>query len=113
MISKKAVFFGHTPLEAAVNNASEQGDVSAYQFGIKLLNQLVFNGYNTSVIEQPLDTIVNGSQTMLKYSVGSTRLDIGDEISNELHVVQDRMHMNGEFGAYYLSMFLKNTYSGC
>ncbi len=106
IISDKTVFFGHTPLNAATNDTIEQGDTSAYQAGIKLMNQTVFSQYNASVIEQPLDTIVNGSQTMLKYSVGSTRLDIGDDMSNELHDIQDKMHMNGEFGASYLNIFL-------
>ena len=107
VISNNVVFFGHTPLNAATNNSSLQGDSSTYQKSIKLLNQYVFNDYNASIIEQPLDTIVNSSQTMSKYSTGSRRLDIGDEISNELHVDQDIMHMNGDFGAHYLDLFLK------
>ena len=113
IISDCTVFLGHTPLNAAESTTNERGDVSAYQVGIKLLNQSVFKKYNASVIEQPLDTIVNSSKTMLKYSIGSTRLDIGDEMSNELHEVHDMMHMNEQFGAHYLDVFLKNIQSNC
>ena len=111
MISDCTVFLGHTPLNAAASTTNERGDISTYQMGIKLLNQSVFKKYNASVIEQPLDTIVNSSKTMLKYSIGSTRLDIGDEMSNELHPTNDSMHMNAQFGILYLNDFFKTIRS--
>ena len=107
IVSELAIFLGHTPLHAAANDTTEQGDMSAYQAGIKLINQSVFSEYNASVIEQPLSTIVSGSKTARNYSVGSTRLDLGDETSNQLHPAQENKHMNAQFGACYLDMFLK------
>lgn len=105
--SDKAIFLGHTPLHATTNDTAEQGDVSAYQAGIKLMNQSIFREYNALIIEQPIDTIDNMLQTMLKYSVGSTRLDLGDETSNQLHPAQENKHMNAQFGVHYLDAFLK------
>ena len=42
MISDKAVFFGHTPLHAALNDTIERDNILAYRAGIKLINQSVF-----------------------------------------------------------------------
>lgn len=54
------------------------------------------------LLPQPHETLVDGWGTRHEFSHGSKRLDVGDEISNELHRPRERQHMNGAFGRLYL-----------
>ena len=60
------------------------------------------------LIEQPLETIVNGGETHPQFSKGSKRLAIGDGFDDHPHPDEDNIHMNEAFGALWLqALFLK------
>ena len=56
----------------------------------------------THLIAQPAETLINGWNTKPELAKGSTRLDIGDNFSNEPHPVEDVSHINMGFGGVYL-----------
>ncbi len=57
---------------------------------------------NVRLVEQPAHTLANGWNTRDELSRGSTRLDVGDRISNAEHPVNETSHMNAEFGRIYM-----------
>jgi hypothetical protein len=62
------------------------------------------------LVKQPLATFGNSWNTAPALSKGSTRLDLGDSMSNELHVEWDVIHMNREFGRIYMQQFLNDLH---
>ncbi len=61
---------------------------------------------NTRLIEQPAQTLADGWHSRSELSRGSTRLDVGDRISNAAHPVDETVHMNTEFGCLYMENFV-------
>jgi hypothetical protein len=98
------IYLGHDPLLAAEPSPQGQGN-DAYLDGMALLNQTILEPVGARMIGQPLDTIVNGNRTHIKYARGSKRLAIGDHVDDELHPERDIFHMNDEFGELWLRAF--------
>ncbi|MGA0532897.1 hypothetical protein [Hansschlegelia sp. KR7-227] len=97
------IYVAHEPMMAS-RRPQEPGRHPDYAAGIALLNEAVFNPRDSMLLEQPLETVVNGWETGNAFSIGSRRLDIGDKISGDLHQDADHGHMNQEFGRIYLGM---------
>jgi len=105
-ITDKPIYVGHNPLHAASPRCDHRGGADEYYRGIAELNEYIYEPQNTLLLCQPEQTITDGFETKHEYSIGSTRLDTGDKISNEPHEEKDRTHMNAQFGELYLSDFL-------
>jgi len=103
-ITNKQVYVGHNALIAA-REVKFDGQTESYEAGIDVLNQKFYSGCGATLVPQPLDTIVNGSQTHSKYSRKAKRLfGNGDDIYyNET----DRAHMNDEWGKLWLGNFFE------
>ena len=59
------------------------------------------------VVPQPKETLLNEWYTEHGFSIGSTRLDIGDDMSGQLHPDHDLWHMNSKFGKLWLVNFFR------
>lgn len=103
-LSDMPVYIGHTPLRAARKRPRDQS-LDSYTRGLALLNEVVFAPMSVRMVSQPLETIVNGNGTDMKYTVGSRRLAVGNAGDDELHSEKDRYHMNEEFGKLWLEKF--------
>lgn len=99
-VSSAPVFVGHEPLPSAVTVESPAPE--RYLDDIRRANRVVFEPLDATLLPQPVATLSGSRCTRTEYSIGSRRLDVGDEISNELHGVHDRKHMNAEFGRPWL-----------
>lgn len=103
-VSTHPIYVGHMPLFASpVTGSSESAD--NYTQGIAMFSENLFSKYEVRMVAQPLETIVNGVNTDIKYSVGSRRLAVGDDLDDELHVSHDVMHMNSQYGRLWLERF--------
>jgi hypothetical protein len=99
--SAAPICIGHAPQSATVDDRKTANNELTYYEVLERMQQAI-NIENAHLIAQPAESLVNGWHTKAKYSKGSTRLDVGDHISNEVHPNSDMMHMNAEFGALYL-----------
>lgn len=106
-LTNKIVFIGHRPLVSATQVAS-QAFPTDYIERLELINKVIYRPLNSEMIQQPLSTIVNGMNTHPEFSKGSKRLAIGDGFDNELHPIDDNVHMNDKFGELWLTQFMLN-----
>lgn len=101
----KPVHVGHDPQEAVDARQPRLSERLPYEAVFELTaNEL--RGERLRLVSQPRETFADDWFTQQKFSSGSTRLDIGDDISNELHRDEDNKHMNGEYGRIWLESFL-------
>lgn len=105
-VSDIPVFISHSPLLAYGGAVEEDGDLEPYRQAVRYWNDELLAEFNATMLEQPPETITHGAYTKLEYSVGSTRLDIGDELGGQIHPARDRTHMNKQFGVSCLSRYL-------
>lgn len=96
------VYSGHDPQPAS------EGEAPCACSYAEILAEAakVASEWGVRLVGQPASTLGNGWNTAYALSRGSRRLDLGDSISNELHVDWDVIHMNGTFGRAYLEDFL-------
>jgi hypothetical protein len=104
-VTRKPIFVGHRPLPAASRKDSSQ-DLRDYNRGLEMLNEAVYAKVDAVMLPQPSETIVNGNSTLMKFTQGSKRLDVGEGNDGELHTSEDVDHMNDVFG----SMWLKENF---
>jgi hypothetical protein len=103
-VSEAPIYVGHNPQPASGDEVtSEQMNYAAVHD--LLAKELDVEG--TNLIAQPPETLVNGWNTKFEFAKGSTRLDIGDNRSNEPHPDQDVSHMNMDFGRIYLERLIQ------
>ena len=104
------IYIGHAPLEAHENELSSKdtSNILIYEDVVKKMS-LSINVSNTTLIGQPLLTRNEEYKTKREFSKGSTRLDVGDKLSGQLHPNDDLVHMNGKFGALWLEDFFKRV----
>lgn len=95
------VWIGHTPQKAIAANGRETPKFASYQRSFEALRRAL-DIPGARLIPQPEITLFKNWNTKLEFSQGSTRLDVGDSISNQPHPSKDDEHMNGHFGAIYL-----------
>jgi len=101
----KRVFLGHNPL---IGKERKNGrDESAYLKGIALINEFVYSDFGAEMIAQPVETVVNGINTSIEYSINSEKLDVGKKVDNKFHDSSDMSHMNTDFGLLYLKNFIR------
>jgi hypothetical protein len=99
--TKKPVYVGHDPQEAPGRKSPEVGRSLAYDAVYELTRSELLRE-DLRLVQQPRRTFADVWFTRPEYSAGSTRLDIGDAKSNELHKEVDNKHMNGDFGRIWL-----------
>jgi len=104
------IYIGHAPLKADENELSSKDamNILSYEDVLKKLS-LSIKVSNITLIGQPLITRNGDFNTKREFSKGSTRLDIGDKLSGQLHPDEDLTHMNGQFGALWLENFFKKV----
>lgn len=107
----KSIHVGHDPQEAAVERNSQPSENLSYQAVFEQTKGLLLRD-RLNLVAQPQATFADGWCTLPKFSAGSTRLDIGDEKSNEVHKDEDNKHMNGEYGRIWLDSFLSGPVVG-
>jgi hypothetical protein len=105
------IYIGHTPLPKNINRENLEHDESIsemYLKGLELANDELFKKFDAELLPQPAITLTGNSRnTHSNYSVGSTRLSVGDEIDNAEHLKEDRFHMNTLFGKAWLEEFFE------
>lgn len=98
------VFVGLGPSPAA-GESTALGRDPGYAAIFEALNAAVFAPLGVELLGQPEETFADGWRTDRRFSIGSRRLDVGDEASNELHPDNDSAHMNEAFGRIWLQAF--------
>lgn len=105
--TNKPLYVGHNPqLAASPTDAGRREGLLGYGS----VWQLLAAGAGLKgarVVPQPDDTLVDGWFTDKKYSVGSKRLDLGDQHSGKPHPPSDRAHMNKAFGKLWLEQLFR------
>lgn len=109
-LTNKPVFSGHNPQAAMEYSSDIELNKINYEDIVNKINA-IWSDEDLIFLTQPSDTLVNGWNTDIKYSIGSTRLDVGDKIVSLEHPNADVNHMNKEFGVLWLDSFLKNQIS--
>lgn len=104
-VTDKKIFLGHNPLIA--KERKNNRDASAYVRGIELTNEFVYSKFGAEMIAQPTETIVNGVNTAIEYSINSEKLDVGKKVDDKFHDSSDMSHMNTDFGLLYLKSFIR------
>ena len=113
-ISEKPIIVGHNPLRAKYEKELKECiDIEMYQSICDLLQQHIFDSIDITLIKQPIKTIHSGIATSMKYVSNSTRLDIGDDISNDPHPERNRGHMNAEFGTLMWKQLFECVSANC
>lgn len=105
----KPLYVGHSPQPAAGPEDAGRSDVL---LGYRPVWELVAAAaavHGARVMPQPDDTFADEWFTEAKFSVGSTRLDIGDRISGKPHPSSDRAHMNKAFGKRWLEHLFRQA----
>ncbi|MCC2634641.1 MAG: hypothetical protein K0S48_2527 [Ramlibacter sp.] len=100
----KPVYVGHDPQEAEGRKSPELSRSLPYEAVYDMMRSELFRD-DVRLVAQPRQTFANSWFTKPEFSAGSTRLDIGDAKSNELHSEADNKHMNGDFGRIWLESF--------
>lgn len=98
--SNAPIYVGHRPQHAAATGP-ESRDLVQYHEVYALMRD-VLQSQGLELLPQPPETLVNGWDTKLELSRGSTALDVGDARLNTLHPDADVSHMNADFGRIYL-----------
>jgi hypothetical protein len=109
MVSQIPVFIAHSPLLAHEGPPENQCDIKPYREIVRYWNDELLAGLNAVMLEQPAETITHRFYTKREFSVGSTRLDIGDKAGGQAHPESDRTHMNKKYGLIYLSQYLSQS----
>jgi len=102
------VYIGHNPQVSSRREILENSGKYTYaDLYVHMGNIIRDDGFE--LISQPESTIVNNWNTSLSFSIGSSRLDVGDENSNDEHPPSDLRHMNAAFGRLYLEGLFKHV----
>lgn len=101
----KSIHLGHEPQEAAGQKSHRASDGLPYETVLEQMERELL-GDGLKMVAQPRQTLADDWFTIPKFSAGSSRLDIGDAVSNELHPDADTKHMNADFGRMWLENFL-------
>lgn len=101
----RPIHVAHTPLVAA-HPATPKISPEQYAAGARRIDETIYRPRGARFTPQPLETIVNGRETDIRFSKGSKRLAIGDRADDKPHPDFDIEHMNDEYGALWLREFL-------
>ncbi len=96
-ITSKPVYVGHNPLVAS-KKLNDQAPENYVRF-IALSNELVFNPDRITLLAQPLETIVNGKNTRVRFARGY----------GQNNKKMDGKHMDDAFGKLWLESMLKTA----
>jgi hypothetical protein len=105
------LFVMSRPLTASLDDSESNRDIGPYRRGLGLLSEAFFSPLDVGLFGQPEHTITNGYYTRREYSIGAHRLDVGKGAA--LQPSDDRLHMNGKFGALWLSAYLPLMAASC
>jgi hypothetical protein len=99
------IFLGHNPQPAYVEGSRDNPNALNYDEVHRLLLSVI-KVEGVVLVSQPTETFIDDFYTRPELSKGSTRLDLGDLRSNEVHPDYEVGHMNERFGSIYLEKFL-------
>jgi hypothetical protein len=102
--SKKPIFLGHTPQMAKPLPSPPRANQLNYYEVLRLMNRCL-SIEDATIVAQPEETLVNDWYTVHEFAIGSTRLDIGDNLSGQVHPDSDVWHMNNIYGRLWLENF--------
>lgn len=98
----KNIYASHQPIKAQSGDECLVSEAPfCYESDFGVLSEKM-KPYGVVGIPQPGTTLSQNCRTLQKFSSGSVRLDVGDDISNDFHSPKDLSHMNGDFGALVL-----------
>lgn len=110
--SDRPIYIGHNPQRATPDlKAASRIEKINYQQTLTMMNDEL-KIERATIVPQPEETLSHQWFTDMRFSIGSTRLDVGDEISGQLHPELDCMHMNKEFGKVWLDQFFRMLAKG-
>lgn len=105
----KPLYVGHAPQKAVSPAEAEPRQKLLDYASVCQLLAAAAGQQGAQVVPQPEATFVDGWFTDMKYSVGSTRLDVGDRLSGRPHPPTDRDHMNKAFGKLWLAQLFQRA----
>ena len=105
-VSDAPIYVGHNPQPASALDM-QPGQMNYVD--VHAVSSGELDVVDAHLLAQPAETLINGWNTRPELARGSTRLDIGDDHSNELHPEEDVSHMNMEFGRVYLEHLLREV----
>lgn len=100
-ISDKPIHIGHIPLPAARVDIPPAQNREDYEAFVAAMNERLFAEIGVTLLAQPPGTVGDGFRTLKHFSVGSTRLDIGDAASGKPHPEDDVRHLNADYGVLF------------
>lgn len=104
--STSPMYIGHSPQPAVTKNTIGSTKLLGYKEVFAYMSSAL-DIANTAILCQPAATLANAWHTKGEFSGGSTRLNVGGTVSDELHPTNDNAHMNREFGVLYLESFFQ------
>jgi len=109
LITGRPTFSGRNSLYRVRRSASLQSRCNKLNYAqayAAMARATAPSGY--ILLEQPDATLAaNRWNAKSRYSLGSSRLDLGDKISGQSHPNCDMTHMNSAFGVLYLETFFQ------
>jgi len=103
-ITDKPIFIAQNPYPS---QAISKGKAISGENKLEEVNwHRLFFKDRASFVEQPAETVYHGAYTKLEFSKGSRKLETGDSDDNELHLSDDFVHMNIDYGRVWLERFL-------
>jgi len=97
------IYIGHIPQEASNIDCETASPAQNINYNLIFEKMKKFLDIpKTILIQQPSKTFSNCWNTKLEYSTGSSKLNVGDLASEQLHPETDHKHMNGNFGELWL-----------
>lgn len=103
--SGKPIFLGHNPqIAKPFQNSPPRANQLNY-FEVLSLMKKCMGIEDATIIAQPDQTLLNNWYTVPELAIGSTRLDVGDKISGQVHPDSDVWHMNNAYGRLWLENF--------
>ena len=105
-VSDAPIYIGHNPQPASRDELPSDQMKYAEVYGLLAKEVDVAKA---NLVFQPPETLVNSWNTRPELAKGSTRLDIGDDRSNEPHPDNDVTHLNMDFGLIYLEHLFKEV----
>ena len=101
-----AIYIDHAPQKADLLKSNHADHGLDYLQVFDRMRQVI-DLADVHFLAQPEHTLSGAWNTAKEYSVGSTRLDLGDRGSRRPHPEIDMAHMNARFGEVYLEDFFR------
>jgi hypothetical protein len=112
-ITDSPIYVGANPLPPLFNKFNESIEIKNldYMAWVNYFSELFLS--TTKLIPQPVETIINNTNTIGKYSVGSKKIQLNSKEEKEFsgnnihHNQNDIEHMNDDYGVIYMNNIIK------